>query len=312
MNTLGASFQRRPRAALLVVVPVLAALLGASLAWVLRDDGPDTATGPTTGVAGAPSAFVAGDLRLALPDGWKQVKNGTPVLAGFDKAHTTYLTSLSSNVAVTMLPPANANLLPAPLATGDQGVRQPGVVHAGRITAYHYVVAAQAQKTADVFTVPTTLGNATVACSTSVYELGECQQVVASLRLARGHFLKLSDQAAFLERLPAVVAQLNHDRPIVRARLAKAANPAQGQRAANRLGGVYTEAANALRPLLPEAGRARDTVKLLDRLRAEHASLALAIVDHDSIGFSRAAGTISSHEARLADELETWQKSLPQ
>jgi hypothetical protein len=312
MTAIIGPFQRRPRAALLVAVPVIAALLGAALAWVLRDDSTDSPR-PVT-VAGAAKAFIAGDLRLALPEGWKQVRNGGPVVTGFDRAHTTYLSSLSTNVAVAMLPPASATLLPAPLATGpDGGARRAGIVHAGRITAYHYVVAPQPQKSpVDVYVVPTTLGNATVACTTSVFELGECQEAVAALRLARGSFLKLSDQAAFLERLPAVVARLNHDRAVLRTRLARATTADGSSRIATRLADIYHAAGSALRPLLAPTGPARETVRLLDRLRAEHASLALALSAHDSLGFGRAAGTIKAHERALASQLAVWQRSLPQ
>jgi hypothetical protein len=311
MNALAplvATVRRRPSIAMLVGVPLLAALLGALLAWALRGDG-DRA--PDRAAAGSAQAFVAGDLRLTLPDGWRQVRTG-PSVPGFDKARTTYLSSLSSDVAIAMLPPTHPTLLPAELATRrDAAALRPRVLRAGRIRAYHYVAPLGAQRVVDVYAVPTTRGTATVACASPVYELGECQAVVGALRLARGDFLPLSPESAFLEALPAAVARLNADRAVLRTRLAQASTPEAGARAATRLAATYQTAGRPLRPLLPPDGDARATVRLLDSLRAEHASLAVALGTRDAAAFDRLADTIRLHEDRLADQLRAWQRSLP-
>ncbi len=52
-------------------------------------------------------------------------------------------------------------------------------------------------------------------------------------------------------------------------------------------------------------------MRLLDSLRAEHASLALALANRDRIAFTRLAATIKRHERALADQLAVWQRSLP-
>jgi hypothetical protein len=304
-----ARLQRRPSVAILVGVPLIAAVLGGALALALRDDG---ASAPNRAAAeGGARSFAAGDLRFALPEGWRQVKSG-PAVPGFDPARTTFVSSLSSNVAVALLAPQSPTLLPAALARRQHaGALRPRVARAGRVRAYHYVTALGANRVIDIYTTPTTRGTATVACSTTVYELGECQTVVGALRLVSGSFLPLSADAAFLERLPAVVAKLNAERTTLRARLTKATTPVAGARLATRLAASYAAAGRALRPLLGADGPARDTVRLLDRLRAEHLSLAAAIAIQDRVGFARATGTIASHEARLARSLATWQRSLP-
>lgn len=312
MNALAplvARVQRRPSAALLIGVPLLAAVLGGVLAWALRGDSHPAPERRAAPVSARPLA--AGDLRLALPEGWKEVGSG-PTVAGFDPAHTTFVSSLSSEVAFALIPPESPTLLPAALASRqDAAALRPSVLRSGGVRAYHYVTAIGTNHVIDVFAVPTTRGTATVACSTSVYELGECQSVVASMRLARGSFLPLSADAAFLERLPAVVARLNAERSTLRARLTQAATADAGARVATRLAESYATAASALRPLLGREGDARATVRLLDRLRAEHLSLALALSTHDRVAFTRAAGTIASHEKRLARRLALWQRSLP-
>jgi hypothetical protein len=312
MNALApivASVQRRPSVVILVVVPVIAALLGGVLAWALR--GEDPAAPDRIPARASAGAFATGDLRLRLPDGWRQVARG-PSIPGFDRGHTLFVDSPSSDVAIALLPPESPTLLPAALARRqDAGSLQPRIVRAGKVQAYHYVTALGANRVIDVFTAPTTRGTATVACSTAVYELGECQTVMGALRLTRGSFLRLSPDAAFLERLPAVVAKLNAERTTLRARLTEATTPAAGARVATRLAGSYAAAGRALRPLLGGEGPARATVRLLDRLRAEYVSVAAALGLQDRVSFNRAAGTIASLEARLAKRLAAWQGSLP-
>jgi hypothetical protein len=304
-----ARLQRRPSVAILVGVPLIAALLGGGLALALRDDD-DGAPNPAASPDAARS-FAAGDLRFALPEGWRQVNSG-PAVPGFDRARTTFVGSLSSDVAVALLAPQSPTLLPTALASHQQaGALRPRIVRAGKVHAYHYVTALGANRVIDVYAAPTTRGTATIACSTTVYELGECQIVLAALRLTRGSFLPVSADAAFLERLPAVVAKLNAERTTLRARLTKATTPVAGARIATRLAASYAAAGRALRPLLAADDPARATVRLLDRLRAEHVSLASAIATQDRVGFARATGTIASHEARLAKSLATWQRSLP-
>lgn len=294
---------------MLIAVPLLAALLGAVLAWAVSGDNqPST----RADAAGANQTLVtAGDVRLTLPDEYKRVATGASI-PGFPRERTTFVSTLSTDAAIAVLPPASASLLPTELAKA-RGANAPGPrpQRLGSVQAYHYVVSLNANRVVDVFAVPTTQGTATVACSTTVYELGECQTVVAALRLAKGSFLPLSTSAAFLERLPQTIAQLNAQRTTLRQDLAAASTPQGSAGVADRLSAAYAQAASALRPLLPPTGDARATVRLLDSLRAEHASLALALGNRDRIAFTRLAATIKRHERALADQLAVWQRSLP-
>ena len=303
-----ASVQRRPSRAIVIAVPLVAALLGAVLAWAVRGDDHST---PEPASSTGQAIVTAGDLRLTLPDGWKRTSHGQAV-PGLPAGGTTYISSLSTDVALAVLPPASPSLLPTELATA-RGASAPGPrpVKLGPVRAYHYVIALGGQRVVDVFVAPTTSGTATVACSTTVYELGECQTVVGALKLARGSFLPLSANAAFLERLPTTIATLNAQRDVLRKNLAAATTPVAGATAANHLASAYAKASAALRPLLPPTGDARATVRLLDSLRAEHASLADALAVRDSAGFTRIAATVKRHEQELASQLTAWQRSLP-
>jgi hypothetical protein len=304
LTSISATLQRHRTAALLTAVPVLAALIGAVLGWALRDD-----SGPSANRAAPPSdvrTIAAGELRLTLPQGWSRVSEGLSV-PGFDPAQTTLVSSVSTDVAVALIAPASPSLLPPQLDTGTRHAR---VVRAGRIRAYHYVVALGAKRVIDVYAAPTTQGTATVACASAVYELGECETVVGALRLARGSFLAPTDDAALLERLPAVVASLNARRAPLRERLADAASAEAGARAAEGLAAAYAAAARPLRPLIVRRGAAVDTVRTLHRLRSEHAILAGALRAGDRVTFTLTAQRIRRDEARLDRLLAAWQRAL--
>jgi hypothetical protein len=302
--SISATLHRHRTAALLASVPILAALIGAVLGWALRDDSRSTAD---RAALSSERTFSAGDLRLTLPDGWSRATKGLSV-PGFDPASTTLLSSVSStDVAVALIPPASPSLLPAELAAA---ARSPRVIRAGRVRAYHYVVALGANRVIDVYTAPTTQGTATVACSSAVYELGECQTVVGALRLARGSFIAPSENAALLERLPAVVAQLNQTRAPLRQQLATAATPDVSAAAADGLAAAYAAAAEPLRPLIVRQGPAVDTVRTLHRLRAEHTALAQALRIGDSPTFNQNAQRIRRDEARLDRLLAAWEQAI--
>jgi len=304
LTSISATVQRHRTAAALASVPVLAALIGAALGWALRDD-----SGQSTPRTAAPAdvrTFTAGDLRVTLPEGWSRVSKGLAV-PGLDPARTALVSSISTDVAISLVAPTSPSLLPAQL---DTGARRPRVIRAGRVRAYHYVVALGANRVIDVYAAPTTQGTATVACSSAVYELGECEAVVAALRLASGAFLAPTENAALLERLPTVVSSLNARRAPLRERLAKAASAETGARAADGLAAAYAAAARALRPLIVRRGLAIATVRNLNHLRAEHAALAGALRIGDRTTFTLTAQHVRADEARLDRRLAAWQRAL--
>ena len=299
-----ATVQRHRSVAALALVPIVAALIGALLGWALRG-GDDSGTIRSSASADIHS-FAAGDLRLTLPEGWNQVTRGLSV-PGLDPARTTLLSSVSTDVAVSLVAPTSPSLLPDGL---DAGNRTPRAIRAGRVRAYHYVVALGTNRVIDVYAAPTTQGTAIVACSSAVYELGECNTVVSALDLTRGSFLAPSPNAAMLEVLPTVVASLNERRAPLRQSLAAATTAEDGARAADGLAAAYAAAASPLRPLIVRSGAPLATVRTLHRLRAEHAALAAALRAGDRATFTLTAQRIRADEARLDRRLAAWQHAL--
>jgi hypothetical protein len=300
--------RRRLSAAVLVGLPLLAALLGAVLAWALGDDARDSQT--RTVAMPAARVVATGDLRFALPDRWTPVRNG-PAVPGFDGARTTFVRSWSAHVAIALLPPTSPSLLPPQLAAARRaGAPAPLVLRAGDVRAYHYVLVLGSDRVIDVYAAPTTRGTATVACSRILYMPGDCDLAVPALSVAHGSFLPLSADAAFLEALPGVMARLNAERGHLRGRLAKATSVEAGARAAARLAAAYAAAGRALRPLAAPASEAPATMRVLDRLGTEHSGLADALRAGDPDAFDRSARAIRADEKRLAEALARWRRAL--
>jgi hypothetical protein len=300
--------QPRPPAAVLIGLPVLAAVLGTVLALTLRDRvGNERASAKS---APAARVIAAGDLRLALPDGWTPARHGRAV-PGFGGAGTRFVRGWNTDIAIAQLPPTNASLLPAGIATGrsaDASARF--ILRAGQVSAFHYfdVLGTGPERAVDVYAAPTTRGVATIACSGWAPMMGECDLVLFGLTLARGSFLPVNADAAFLERLPAVMAKLNGNRVHLRARLARAATAGGAARAARGLATAYAAAADALRPLIAPRTQAAATARLLDRLRAAHAALARAVRAGEPAAFARTARTIGADETRLSRRLAHFQR----
>jgi hypothetical protein len=302
----GETVHRRPSssAALLVGLPLLAALVGAILALVFQDDAGDAPRHATPPPAGRTVA--AGDLRLTLPEGWAPVRTG-PDIPGFEGARAAFARSGDADVVLALLPAARRSLLPPGLDTAkNRGSSRPRVARAGEIRAYHYVLASEGQRVLDVLVAPTTQGIATVACSSTVVAPGQCEVALRGLRLARGSFLPLSADAGFLARLPAVAAALDAQRVRLRTRLTRASLSEGAARTATRLAGAYAAAGRALRPLVVARSEAA-TVLLLDKLRVRYGRLAGALRAHDRAVFERRARAIGRAESALAAELSDWQ-----
>jgi hypothetical protein len=306
----GASAAHRRRSgAVLLGLPVLAALLGA-LVGSLFSDRPEPAPARAAPRTTPGRVVAAGDLRVVLPDRWTAAASG-PRVPGFEHVRPLFLRSWNASVTVALLPPASPSLLPPGLAAaGRPGAPVPLVVRAGRVRAYHYALVLGSDRLVDVYTSPTTRGTATVACTGMLYMPAECDLAVSALRLAHGSFLPLSADAAFLEALPAVMAELNVARARLRGRLADATDVEAGARAAVRLATAYARAARDLRPLVAPGSRALATTDAFARLRTQYTGLAAHLRDRDRAGFDRTARAIRADESRLGGMLAAWQHAM--
>jgi hypothetical protein len=310
VNVTGTVQRRHPATLVLFGLPLVGALLGAVLALALAKPAAPKphAAAPTAASAGA--VVSAGALRVTLPEGWTPTRTG-PKIPGFAGAHATYARSYDSDVAIALLPARSPSLLPPALdvATNPASAR-PRIQRSGSVSAYDYVRPAKGQRVLDIVVVPTTLGVATIACSSAVVAPDECAQALHGLRVAGGSLLPLSTESAFLAGLPAAVRTLGAQRLRLRTRLTRAGLVAGAARTAYRLAGTYGTAARALRPLAAPRSEARSTVILLRRLRSRYFTLAAAIRARNRAAFKSAARSIATNEQRLAGRIEAWQRAL--
>jgi hypothetical protein len=302
--------RRHPASLALLGLPFLAALIGAVLALAVGKPAADKphAAAPVAGSAGV--VVSAGALRVTLPEGWTPSRTG-PKIPGFHGAHAAFARSYDADVAIALLPARSPSLLPPALdvATNPASAR-PRIKQAGALRAYDYVRPAKDQHVLDIVVVPTTLGVATIACSSAVVAPDECAQALRGVHLAGGSFLPLSTESSFLAGLPDAVKTLGAQRLRLRTRLTRAGLVAGAARTAYRLAGTYGTAARALRPLTAPHTDARSTVILLRRLWSRYFALAAAIRARDRGAFKAAARSIQINEQRLAARIEVWQRAL--
>jgi hypothetical protein len=309
----GAVQRRHPASLLLLGLPLLAALLGAVLALAFGKPAANKPHAAAPAAASTGAVVSAGALRVTLPEGWTPTRTG-PKIPGFEGAHATFARTYDSDVAIALLPARSPSLLAPELdvATNPASAR-PRIQQAGTLRAYDYVRPAKDRKdrrVLDIVVVPTTLGVATIACSSAVVAPDECAQVLRGLHLTGGSFLPLSAESAFLAGLPDAMKTLGAQRLRLRTRLTRAGLVAGAARTAYRLAGTYGTADRALRPLAAPHSEARSTVILLRRLRSRYFTLAAAIRARDRGAFKAAARSIETNEQRLAARVEAWQRAL--
>jgi hypothetical protein len=309
-NVTGTVRRRHPASLVLFGLPLVGVLLGIVLGVAFGKPAAEKPHAAAPVAASAGAVVSAGALRVTLPEGWTPARTG-PKIPGFAGAHAAFARSYDSDVAIALLPARSPSLLPPALdvATKPASAR-PRIQRAGAVSAYDYMRPAKGQRVLDIIVVPTTLGVATIACSSAVVAPDECAQALHGLHLAGGSFLPLSTDSAFLAGLPDAVKTLGAQRLRLRTRLTRAGLVGGAARTAYRLAGTYGTADRALRPLAAPHSEARSTVILLRRLRSRYFTLAAAIRARDRAAFKAAARSIQTNEQRLAARVEAWQRAL--
>ncbi|MGZ4342528.1 MAG: hypothetical protein ACXVHX_10960, partial [Solirubrobacteraceae bacterium] len=234
----GAVQRRHPASLLLFGLPLIAALLGVVLALAFGKPAADKPHAAAPAAASTGAVVSAGALRVTLPEGWTPTRTG-PKIPGFQGAHPTFARTYDSDVAIALLPARSPSLLaPALDVATNPAAARPRIQQAGTLRAYDYVRPAKDRRVLDIVVVPTTLGVATIACSSAVVAPDECAQALRGLHLTGGSFLPLSAESAFLAGLPDAMKTLGAQRLRLRTRLTRAGLVAGAARTAYRLAGT--------------------------------------------------------------------------
>jgi hypothetical protein len=287
---------------LLAIAAVLNAGAGIALGIaVTPDDEPAPPPPPR-----APQIVAAGDMRLALPDGWRPLET-PPQVPGVTNEDAAAARGPRADVVFAILPAASPTLLPQALldASGDQ-LPAPGRAEIGGRQALHY--AGLGGERADVFAVPSSAGVATLICvsrdTTSV--ANRCNRLFSRVDVGGGAPIAADESAAFAIRLPAAVAGLNRARADGRRALARQRSARGRARVSRRLAGTYARTAGRLAPLAGESAPATRIVGLITRLGADHRKLAAASARRAPRAARRANARIRIAERRLAAALGEW------
>ena len=214
----------------LVVVAVLAGLV---LGGVFKSE-------PPALVKGAASASGAG-VRVQLPAGW--ARGGVSDLAGFERALWLRNSDENLRAAVAVLPAVSPTLLPATLRAKDS---EPETVRLrSGYDVWRYRLERPDGSEALVYTAPTNVGVATVAC------LGEtdartCDRLASAVVVPGARRLALNKRAALFSGLPPVVSRLEAARAQGGRALEAATTPTAQGLAADGLARAHTIAAISL------------------------------------------------------------------
>ena len=176
------------------------------------------------------------------------------------------------------------SLLPPSLRAASPGAPPQQTVVLGRAQFYRYLslTPAGASVPETVYAVPTTAGTVIGACvlqGAAAGLLSGCEEVLASLRLSRGHTLGLGPSLALAAGLTRTIAALNVVLVSAGDRLRSATGPRAQARAAGALAAAYDHAAASVRRL---GGVSRDTdataalAGALGRLSAGYSALGRA------------------------------------
>jgi hypothetical protein len=210
-----------------------------------------------------------------------------------------------------VLPPTSPTLLPAELVRRLRTEpARPAIVRLDNGTRAQYfrgLTAGGVEGPLDVYALPTTAGIATATCSSSGAALPpyyDCWQLVRTLTLHGAKALPLGPDAAFRQRLPGVIDELDAAREGARKPLASRVPPEQAA-AASKLADAYEAAAASMTPLTP---RSRPVPKAIVREMAgtgsAYRSVAAALQEADGAAFERGRSAVFAHEDRLKQLLE--------
>jgi len=295
---------RRVSVPLLVALCVAAAAVGVLLARAMAgDDEPARPAPRPAPTAAATVSLAVGDLRVEVPEGFTRTRE-RPRIPGMDRPGALVLQGYGQ-VAVAQVPPEAPSLLPAAAAERlEGGLPQPAEVRAGAVRALHYpeLSGLVPDQLVDLYVVPTTHGNATVACLGHAAAAAECEQILDGLALGPARPLPLRD-AAFLQALPGVVERLNAERGPARATLARAQTRAGRAKAARAVGAAYAAAADTLAPTARPDAESAATVAALRALAGAYDRLGAASEARDPSAYQAAARDVRRGEREVGRRL---------
>jgi tRNA A-37 threonylcarbamoyl transferase component Bud32 len=291
----------------LVALGALGAVVLAGVGFMLGNSG-----GGGTDAASFGNSTSAGTLELSFPSGWERTSQGAQI-PGMTFNNPINLTPTGgedgTSLVAGQVDATGPSLLPASFlpSVGGEPPRD-DAVELGDLEAYRY---ADLQPTGfdgqlTVFTVPTTAGVATVACSQPSGAAGsvsdECEQIASTLNLAGAKPFPLGPDEQYASALNKSISGLNSARE-ARFKNLREAKTQDAQ--ASALDGLAQAYGNAAKPLngieLSPAVQPANTgiVAALNKGEGAYSSMADAARANDSGGYNSAKTDAQRAEAQL-------------
>jgi hypothetical protein len=287
-----------PAALVAVVGVIAAAVVGFAIA-------PSSGSSPhATPLAASASV---GPIELSFPSGWRrQSRPRTPSVKLANELAVGPATG--GVVAVGFATPTDATLLPSSLKSALPSRPTQQVISLGNAQVYRYpglVVSGGSGGSGAAYALPTSVGTLVGMClptAGAANFLGQCEQVLGSLRLTSGRVLALGPSSSFAGELSGVIKQLNTAVGAGGSRLQSAGKPAAQVSAANDLAGAYARAARAIKGLRagPATTAVAPLISALGRTGSAYTALGRAVAHNDARGYAAASRSIGTASTELA------------
>jgi hypothetical protein len=260
------------------------------------------------------SSASAGPIELSFPDTWER-GGATAAIPGLTLSEPIALEPVAGQAASSLqagtTDAGGATLLPASFtALVSGGLPKPTQVKLGGVDALRYANVSVRGMSAPltVYTVPTTEGVVTIACSgpPAAVETATCQRIAGTLHLMGATAYPLGPDAAYAATLSHTFSTLSSARSSAESALASAKTPSAQAKAATQLAGLYAAAAHALGALhlSPAIAPTNDQIAAaLTALSTAYTHAAHAASRQDSGGYKLAATAVGRDSAQLASAL---------
>jgi hypothetical protein len=244
----------------------------------------------------------AGAAEVSYPSGWRVLPASAAPAVGLSNPVALSPTASSSSrekLVVGIAKTSPPTLLPQTLLATLPAAPSPQVVTLGQHRFYRYLnLSAGGGVTESAYATPATIGTVVALCevsSPSSTFTGDCERVLATLRLSSGQPLPLGLNVTYAKDLSQVLAKLNVTRSSAGAQLARARDAAAQAKAASQLAAAHNTAAASLLRL--DAGPAKTAnAALATALRSTgdaYTALSRAASRNDARGYRAAQGSLA-------------------
>jgi hypothetical protein len=268
------------------------------------------------------SSASAGALTITFPDTWERVDQAPPV-PGLNLKNPISVSPKGGPAVAVMTagtaPASDASLLPKSFVSAlSSPLPKPDPVQLGKLEAYRYsgLKPKSYPQELTVYTVPTSVGVATVTCSATQAQASDfltaCERAASTLTLSGAEAFDLGIPQSYTKALDDAIAKLQADRAAALKRLKAAKTPDAQASAARAAAAAYGAAVKKLQsqkggPQVEAANAA--IVAALRQGQAGYTQMAAGAAAADSGRYKAGAAAVKKADAALQKALQSLGKT---